>query len=61
MDTFKYTLLSGQDGCWPRHSSPGLWLSRMESNRDFLGGPVVKNPPAREGDTGSIPEIELRD
>jgi len=23
--------------------------------RDFLGGPVVKNPPANVGDTGSIP------
>ena len=22
--------------------------------RDFLGGPVVKNPPATAGDTGSI-------
>ena len=22
--------------------------------RDFLGGPVVKNPPANAGDTGSI-------
>ena len=22
---------------------------------DFPGGPVVKNPPANEGDTGSIP------
>ena len=61
MDTFKYTVLSGQDGCQPRHSSLGLWLSRVESNRDFPGGPVVKNPTARAGDTGSIPGIELRD
>ena len=24
---------------------------------DFPGGPVVKNPPANEGDTGSIPGL----
>ena len=24
-------------------------------NEDFPGGTVVKNPPAKEGDTGSIP------
>ena len=26
--------------------------------RDFLGGAVVKNPPASAGDTGSIPGLE---
>ena len=26
-----------------------------EGNRDFLGGPVVKNPPANGGDRGSSP------
>ena len=26
-------------------------------NRDFPGGPVVKNPPANAGDTGSIPGL----
>ena len=30
-------------------------LSRKEYYRDFLGGPVVKNPPANAGDRGSIP------
>ena len=25
--------------------------------RDFPGGPVVKNSPANEGDTGSIPDL----
>ena len=25
--------------------------------RDFPGGPVVKNPPANAGDTGSIPGL----
>ena len=25
---------------------------------DFLGGPVVKNLPASEGDMGSIPDME---
>ena len=24
---------------------------------DFLGGPVVKNPPANVGDTGSVPGL----
>ena len=24
-------------------------------DRDFPGGPVVKNPPSNAGDTGSIP------
>ena len=27
---------------------------------DFPGGPVVKNPPANAGDTGSIPENQGR-
>ena len=37
-------------------------MSRMEFSlvntfklRDFSGGPVVRNPPADAGDTGSIP------
>ena len=30
--------------------------SRIKTNcRDFPGGAVVKNPPAKAGDTGSIP------
>ena len=28
---------------------------KKESSRDVPGGPVVKNPPASAGDTGSIP------
>ena len=27
----------------------------QEGDMDFPGGPVVKNPPANAGDTGSIP------
>ena len=27
------------------------------TSRDFLGGPVVKNPPAHTGDMGSIPDL----
>ena len=27
------------------------------SIRDFLGGPVLKNPPVNAGDTGSIPGL----
>ena len=26
----------------------------IKKNRDFPGGPVVKNPPSNAGDTGSI-------
>ena len=29
--------------------------SRKESEGDFLGGPVVKNPSSNEGDMDSIP------
>ena len=32
----------------------------METSRDFLGGPVVKNPPSNAGDVGSILVGELR-
>ena len=28
-----------------------------EGNRDFPGGPVVKNPPYNAGDTGLIPGL----
>ena len=34
--------------------SPSNALSFHQS-RDLPGGPVVKNPPANAGDTGSIP------
>ena len=27
----------------------------IKDNQDFLGGSVVKNPPANAGDTGSSP------
>ena len=29
-------------------------LKNQTSNRDFHGGPVVKNPPSNAGNTGSI-------
>ena len=28
----------------------------MTQMRDFLGGPVVKNPPSNVGDASSIPD-----
>ena len=37
---------------------PVLTLARKDlknAGTDFPGGPVVKNPPANAGDTGSIP------
>ena len=30
-------------------------LQKESLVQDFLGGPVVKNPPAKAGDTGSVP------
>ena len=32
----------------------------FNSNRDIPGGPMVKNPPCRSGDSGSVPGRELR-
>ena len=29
----------------------------VQQLEDFLGGPVVKNPPANAGDMGSIPGL----
>ena len=31
-----------------------VWLKKKKK-QDFPGGPVVENPPANAGDTGSIP------
>ena len=36
---------------------PGKGLVRRFLDSDFPGGPVVKNPPASTGDTGSIPGL----
>ena len=36
----------------------GTKRRKKESNRDFLGGPVVKYLPVDAGDTGSIPGLE---
>ena len=33
---------------------PGGIALLLTNNRNFSGGPVVKNPPATAGDTGSI-------
>ena len=35
-----------------------LLTVKMIIGRDFPSGPVVKNPPANAGDTGSIPALE---
>ena len=32
-------------------------LAGSGEGNDFLGGAVVKNPPAKAGDTGSIPDL----
>ena len=34
--------------------NPGEY-NKKGTNRDFPGGPVVKNPPSNAGDVGSIP------
>ena len=36
----------------PKCSSTDEWINKLWY-RDFLGGAVVKNPPANAGDTGS--------
>ena len=32
-------------------------IQGTENARGFPGGPVIKNPPANEGDTGSMPAL----
>lgn len=32
----------------------------LNSNRDIPGGPMVKDPPCRSGNSGSVPGRELR-
>jgi len=32
-----------------------VWLTVKEDDRDFPGGPVVKNSPSNAEDTGLIP------
>ena len=32
-------------------------LSEITSVRDFSGGPVIENPPAKAGDIGSVPGL----
>ena len=34
-----------------------IGVFKKEKEEDFPGGPVVKNPPANAGDTGSIPGL----
>ena len=46
---------------WDRsvfHPGGSLCRGKSASVLDFPGGPMVKNPPARAGDTGSIPVPE---
>ena len=35
-------------------------IVRKGIERDFPGGPVVRNPPSNAGDQGSIPGLGLR-
>ena len=37
------------------HISLKPYLGSLHSQTGFPGGPVVKNPPANAGDTGSMP------
>ena len=32
-------------------------INKIQTKRDFPGGPVVKNLPANAGDLGSTPEL----
>ena len=40
---------------WEWEGKTGSGKSKINGCSDFPGGPVVKNPPADAGDTGSIP------
>ena len=40
---------------WEPKINHGGGIHGTENGRGFPGGPVVKNPPASEGDTGLIP------
>ena len=33
------------------------WNKKINTMGDFLGGPVVEDPPSNEGDAGSIPGL----
>ena len=35
-----------------------MYLASIKIIEGFLGGPVVKNPPANAGDAGLIPRLE---
>ena len=35
-----------------------IWAVAREKSGNFSGGPVVKNPPTKAGDMGSIPGPE---
>ena len=37
------------------HGKEVNYLGKTHEERDFPGGPVVKNPPSNAGDVGSIP------
>ena len=50
------TLCDPVEGSPPGSSVPGILQERTV--KWVLGGPVVKNLPASEGDMGSIPDME---
>ena len=42
-------------GSKPALQEDSVSYKKSKNSGDFPGGPVVKNPPANAGDTGSIP------
>ena len=50
------SVLTKFNKCYPSFSQRlKYYLHQKPHIQGFPGGPVVKNPPAKEGDTGSTP------
>ena len=50
--------VKGMNRAQRRHKKrSGCSGTKTDIKSDFPGGPVVKNPPANAGDTGSIPDL----
>ena len=56
MQTFSYTVVNPPFTEYLSiYTHTDIHTFKIQQNRDFLGGTVVKNLPANAGDTGSSP------